>query len=97
MYQPRARSALRLLIRTLSDEERQILIGSQSVLTQQKEITLLFAEGLVGKNFSKALAFYLDYSQEYLDVLKRIDGKEDRYGPVSESLQRVPDWPSYGR
>jgi hypothetical protein len=93
MYQPRARSALRLLIRTLSDEERQILVLSQSVLTQQKEITLLFAEGLVGKNFSKALAFYLDHSREYLDALKRIDRKEYRYGPVSESLQQVPGWP----
>ncbi|MBW1804665.1 MAG: hypothetical protein JRJ85_28565 [Deltaproteobacteria bacterium] len=77
MYQPRARSALRLLNRRLSEEDRKILIGSQSVLTQQKEITLLFAEGLVGKNFSKALAFYLDYSREYLDVLKRIEGKKD--------------------
>jgi hypothetical protein len=74
MYQPRARSALRMLIRTLSDEERQILIGSQSsVLRQQKEIRLLFVRGLVGKNFSKALAFYLDRSQEYLDALKKMD------------------------
>jgi hypothetical protein len=97
MYQPRARSALRLLFRRLSDEDRKILIGSQSVLTQQKEITLLFAEGLVGKNFSKALAFYLDHSREYLDVLKRMEGKEDSLDPVSESFKRVPDWPSYGR
>jgi len=73
MYQPRARSALALLIRTLSDEERQILMGSQSILMQQKEISLLFVEGLVGKNFSKALAFYLDRSQEYLEALKKMD------------------------
>jgi len=57
----------------LSDEERQILIGSQSVLTQQKEITFLFVDGLVGKNFSKALSFYLERSQEYLEALIRID------------------------
>ena len=73
MYQPRARSALRLLMGMLSDEERQILIGSQSVLTQQKEITFLFVDGLVGKNFSKALSFYLDRSPEYLEALIRID------------------------
>ncbi|MEJ2587714.1 MAG: hypothetical protein P8165_09085, partial [Deltaproteobacteria bacterium] len=78
MYQPRARSAFNLLIRMLSHEERQILIGSQSILIQQKEISLLFVEGLVGKNFSKALAFYLDRSQEYLDALKKIQKKVDR-------------------
>ena len=76
MYQPRARSALRLLMGTLSDEERQILIGSQSVLTRQKEITFLFVEGLVGKNFSKALSFYLDRSREYLEALIKLPTKK---------------------
>jgi len=85
MYQPRARSALGLLIRTLSDEERQILLGSQSILRQQKEISLLFVEGLVGKNFSKALSFYLDRSEEYLEALKRIEKKEVLHRAVSEN------------
>ncbi|SPD76032.1 conserved membrane hypothetical protein [uncultured Desulfobacterium sp.] len=66
MYQPRARSALRSLVQSLSDEEREILIGTQSVLVQQRKISLLFVDGLVGKNFSKALSFYLDRSQEYM-------------------------------
>jgi len=65
----------RLLMGTLSDEERQILIGSQSVLTRQKEITFLFVEGLVGKNFSKALSFYLDRSREYLEALIKLQIK----------------------
>jgi len=76
MYQPRARSALTLLIRALSDEERRILIGYQSILRQKRDVTLLFVEGLVGKNFSKPLAFYLDHSQDYLDTLKRIEKKK---------------------
>jgi len=75
MYQPRARSAFRLLIRSLPHEERQILMGYQSILRQKRDVTILFVEGLVGKNFSKALAFYLDYSQEYLEALRKMERK----------------------
>ena len=52
MYQPRAESALRLLMRSLSHEERLILAGSQQILSQQKRISLLIVGGLVGKDFS---------------------------------------------
>ena len=72
MYQPRARSAIRSLAQTLSDEEQIILSETQSVLLQKKKISLLFVEGLVGKNFSKALAFYLDRSTEYLKGMKKV-------------------------
>jgi len=78
MYQPRARSAFRLLIRGLPGEERQILMGYQSILSLKKDVTLLFVEGLVGRNFSKALAFYLDQSQEYLGALKKVEEKIER-------------------
>ena len=71
MYQPRAESALRLLMKSLSHEERLILLGSQQILTQQKKISLLIVGGLVGKDFSKALSFYLDRFPGYLDVLER--------------------------
>ena len=72
MYQPRARHALRAVLRTLSEEERRILMTSQKVLLLEREITLLFADGLVGKNFSKALSFYLNHSRGYLDSMKRL-------------------------
>ncbi len=75
MYQPRAESALRLLMRSLSHEERLILGGSQQILTQQKKISLLIVGGLVGKDFSKALSFYLDRFPGYLDVLERMAKK----------------------
>ena len=72
MYQPRARIALHRILRTLSNEERQILIKSQFILNQQREISLLFVDGLIGNNFSKPLSFYLDYSKEYLKAIKKI-------------------------
>ena len=76
MYQPRARIALRRILKTISDEERQILIKSQFILKQQEEISLLFVDGLIGKNFSKPLSFYLDYSKEYLKAIKKIAQSE---------------------
>ncbi len=72
MYQPRARSALKTLLAGMSDEERQIFFRTQFVLQRHKEITQLFVDGMVGKNFMKALAFYLDRSEEYLRALGRM-------------------------
>lgn len=66
MYQPRSRTALRSLLPTLSSEEKQILLHSQFILTRYREISQLFVDGLIGKNFSKALAFYLNRSEDYL-------------------------------
>ncbi|MBI4777016.1 MAG: hypothetical protein HY788_23025 [Deltaproteobacteria bacterium] len=71
MLQPRARVTLRAILSTLPPEERRIFIGSQSILREQEEISLMFVHGLVGKNFSRALSFYLDRSGEYLDALKK--------------------------
>jgi hypothetical protein len=73
MYQPRARTAFKSLIHSLSIEERQILLSSQSVLREVREISLMFVDGLVGKNFSRALSFYLERSQEYLEALETWD------------------------
>jgi hypothetical protein len=72
MYQPRARSAMGDLLRSLPNEERQILVRSQFVLLRYKDISQLFIDGVVGKNFARPLAFYLDRSQEYLDGLSRM-------------------------
>lgn len=78
MYQPRARKALRLTMEKMSEEEWLIFYRSQLVLKRHKEISQVFVDGLVGKNFSKALAFYLDRSDEYLEDL-RILGEKRRW------------------
>jgi hypothetical protein len=72
MYQPRSRTALRSLLQTLSEEEKQILLHSQFILTRYREISQLFVDGLIGKNFSKALAFYLNRSEDYLKKISRM-------------------------
>ena len=75
MYQPRAGSALKSLMKSLSPEEQRIVLSSQQILARQKRISLLIVGGLVGKNFSKALSFYLNCFQGYLDVLKKMANK----------------------
>jgi hypothetical protein len=49
------------------------LLSSQAVLREVRENSLIFVDGLVGRNFSRALSFYLDRSQEYLEALERWD------------------------
>ena len=70
MYQPRARKALSTILQNMSEEEWLIFYRSQLVLKRHKEISQVFVDGLVGRNFSKALSFYLDQAQLYLRDLK---------------------------
>jgi hypothetical protein len=72
MYQPRAESSLNAIMKSMNQEERRILVASQSVLTQQRQISQLFVDEVLGKKFSKALSFYLDRSEDYLYSLQKI-------------------------
>lgn len=76
MYQPRARKALKMLAANMSREEWLIFYRSQLVLNRQKEISQVFVDGLVGKNFSKPLSFYLDRSEEYLADMEKLGDKQ---------------------
>jgi uncharacterized membrane protein len=69
MFQPRARSAVRQILKSLSDEERTIFFQSQQVLCREKEISLLLVNGFIGDKFARALSFYLGRYREYLDTL----------------------------
>ncbi|MGD9974979.1 MAG: hypothetical protein AB7S77_18115 [Desulfatirhabdiaceae bacterium] len=84
-FQPRGRTALIMLARSLSTEERQILLGSLSILNQQKEISMMFIEGLIGRNFSKGLAFYLNNAPQYLNDMEKILGGSNESGDIAQS------------
>jgi hypothetical protein len=75
MYQPRARKALEIMLRKMSREEWLIYYRSQLVLNRHREISQVFVDGLVGKNFSKPLAFYLDRSEQYLADMGKLGVK----------------------
>jgi hypothetical protein len=72
LYMPRAQDALRRLARQMSQEERLILFRSQLVLVCEQEVSRLFVDGLVGRNFGRALAFYLDRHNEYLRAMSHL-------------------------
>lgn len=72
MYQPRATTVLPAIMRAMSQEERHILTASQRILEKQRQISQLFIDGSLGKKFSKALSFYLDHSEEYLQTLEEL-------------------------
>ncbi len=71
MYQPRAQTAFRRILCEMSPEEREIFVRAQSVLTMEKEISLMFIGGILGENFSKPLAFYLDRGRSYIREIER--------------------------
>ncbi|GAB6057328.1 hypothetical protein [Desulfonatronum parangueonense] len=72
MYQPRARHVLEQMMRQMSTEERRVFLLSQYVLQRERDISQLFLDGLVGKNFSGALAFYLHNWRRYLEDIQRM-------------------------
>ncbi|MFO8085358.1 MAG: hypothetical protein R6U27_13680, partial [Desulfobacterales bacterium] len=83
MYQPRAQIAFKTILFTLSDEEHRIILQSQSLLKNQREIGQMFLDGLIGSNFSRGLSFYLDRSGEYLKTSERLVA---RIPPSEETL-----------
>jgi len=77
MYQPRARTVLEEYLQDMSIEERKVFLLSQYVLLHEREISQLFLDGLVGKNFGRALAFYLDTSRQYLEDIQALAARLD--------------------
>ena len=72
MYQPRARIALVQQMAHMSADERQFLLRSQQVLKRKKNISEMLLNGLVGKRFEVALAFYLSHADRYLQRFERL-------------------------
>jgi hypothetical protein len=81
MYQPRAQKALGIIVADMSLEQWHIFHRSQLILKRQKEISKVFVDGLVGKNFAKALAFYLQRKEQYLQELDRMGQWRSKLGP----------------
>lgn len=96
MYQPRARSALKRAMRRMTREERRAFLLSQYVLTCQRETCQLFLDGLVGKDFGRAMAFYLSHGEAYLDAVQRLAVKLGTAGgdqPVIDAADMRCPWP----
>lgn len=73
MYQPRARTAFAALLCRMEPDERRVLIKAQSILKMDKAISMMFIDGIAGRNFPKPLAFYLNRFPEYLKAIEKLD------------------------
>lgn len=73
MYQPRARTALRRVLRSLSADERHVVLHAGRLLTREREISGFLLHGAAGERFGRALAFYLSYAPAYMDDMERLE------------------------
>lgn len=73
MYQPRAQYILRERLKRLSAEERKILLHAQFVLRRREDVVRMFHEGLIGRNYRRALTFYEERHQEYLYAMEKMN------------------------
>jgi hypothetical protein len=71
-YKPRAREALRKAMEAMSPDEVAVILASQQILREEQWVSRLFVDGLVGRNFSKALSFYLTRDPAYLEDIERM-------------------------
>ena len=71
-YQPRAQEAFRKMLVTMPDADRHVLARAQLVLTREREISQMLVDGLLGRNFSPALAFFLSRHKQYLRLMSKL-------------------------
>ncbi len=71
-YQPRAAHALEKITQDLSGAERLALLRSQRVLEPEKDVCQLLVDGLAGRDFARALSFYLDRRRDYLRAMEKL-------------------------
>jgi hypothetical protein len=72
MYQPRAQNILQARLKELSAEERNILLHCQLILRRRPDIEQMFHDGLIGRNYDRALSFYTGRHEEYLAAMERM-------------------------
>ncbi|MBG0788931.1 MAG: hypothetical protein H0S80_00365 [Desulfovibrionaceae bacterium] len=83
-YKPRSGEALRRAMEQMTADEQDVFVAAQQILREEKEVATLFVNGLVGRNFSKALSFYLLRYRSYLDELEAMAGSMDRKSGAEE-------------
>lgn len=90
-YLPRAQEACRQVIRSLSAADRRVFFRSQLVLLREREICQLMVDGLIGHNFAKPLAFFLDKHNEYLRAMTQLCRNGTRKGTAAQNDAETAD------
>lgn len=93
LYQPCAQQTLTSILRTMTREERVIVARSQGILSRVREVSQLFVDGLLGRNFARALSFYLDSYENYILTLnKRCAGFSNGHRPLLRRRRHISDY-----
>lgn len=71
-YQPRAQDVCKRLMLTMPQADKNVLQRAQLVLTREREISQMLVDGLLGRNFSPALAFFLSKHKQYLRISSKL-------------------------
>ncbi len=66
LYRPRSQEVCKKILAKMSKEERNIFGYFQLVLIQERDVSRLFVDGILGRNFGKPLSFYLSMYRMYL-------------------------------
>ncbi len=80
MYLPRARLKTLDMVSRLTPEEKTIFLQAQKILMHEQYISRLFVDGILGRNFSRPLSFYLTTYENYLSAI----------GKISENHRPIP-------
>lgn len=71
-YLPRAQDAFKKTLLTMPDADKHVLMRAQLVLTREREISQMLVDGLLGRNFSSALAFFLSRHKAYVRMMAHL-------------------------
>ncbi len=71
-YRPRSQQVFRRLLRKMTADERNVFGLFQLVLTKERDVSQVFVDGLVGRNFGPSLAFYLEKNAEYVKSILQL-------------------------
>ncbi len=85
-YQPHARTVFKHFVRRMAEDERLILLRFQHVLEREKLICNLFLNGALGKDFKKAMTFYMSHFDQYLLALEKMVKKQGKAKLSASSL-----------
>lgn len=72
MYLPRAQSSLIRVVSGMTPEEKAIFFQAQNMLRHEHHICRLFVDGILGRNFSRPLSFYLTSYPTYLNSIEKV-------------------------
>ena len=71
-FQPRAQDVCRKIMAAMPQADRTVLQRAQLVLMREREISQMLVDGLLGRNFSPALAFFLSRHKQYVRLMAKL-------------------------